>query len=78
MTSNVSQKDIYEAIQDFRKEVTHMFDKQSKRFDDRYDKVQEQVDKNTNWKNKAIGQATVIFTIIGIGVNWIWEAFSSK
>ena len=79
MTNNkVTQKDIYEAIQDFRSEVTHMFEKQAEGCNSKYEKVQEQVTENTDWRNKAIGQVTVIFAIIGLGVNWLWDILVSN
>lgn len=62
MSDGVSNKDIYDAINDLRKEIMH-----------RVEVIEAEVHETTNWRNKVIGQITVIFAVIGIVANWGWD-----
>lgn len=65
--SNISNKDIYEAINGLRQEMTH-----------RIENVEKKVDENTNWRNKIVGQIAVIVAVIGFGINFAWDFISNK
>jgi hypothetical protein len=63
----VSNKDIYEAINDLRKEMTC-----------RVDSVESEVKAIDNWRNRVVGQFSVIMVFIGIGINYIFDMFTTK
>jgi hypothetical protein len=63
----VTNKDLYDAIHDLRKEIS-----------DRIDKIECKVDENTNWRNQITGKITVLMVVIGAGVNWFWDKIFNK
>lgn len=64
--SGITNKDLYEAINELRKEISH-----------RLEKVEEKVEDNTAWRNQLTGKIAVLFIIIGAGINlamdWLRE-----
>lgn len=78
MTRQVTQQDIYLEIKDFRKEIIEMMDKAEERCIKRYETLGTEVHDTTNWRNKLIGQITVIVAILGLGINWLYDLLTRK
>ena len=64
---SVTLRDIYNAIGELRKELSG-----------RIEKVEDDVVDINNWRNKLIGQFSVIMVLIGIGINYLWDFFVRK
>lgn len=67
MSNVVTNKEIYEAIDSLRQELGH-----------RMDKIESEVDCNTNWRNRITGQFAVMMIFIGLTINFIWDSFVEK
>jgi len=67
MTNNVSNQELYNAINDLRKEVMA-----------RTDKIEIKVVEIDNWRNKVIGQFSVLMVLIGASINYIWDSIFRK
>lgn len=67
MAKNITLKDVYEVVQRLEDKM-----------DGKFDKLDEEVKENTNFKNQLIGKMTVIFAIIGISVNMVWDYIFNK
>ena len=66
--SKVTLRDIYEAINALEAKMTH-----------RMEKVEGDVEENTTFRNQLIGKMTVIFAVIGVSVNLLWDyIFNNK
>ena len=63
----VTLRDVYDAVNSLEAKMTH-----------RVEKLEVCVDDNTNFRNQLIGKMTVIFAVIGISVNWLWDIFVNK
>jgi len=63
----ITNKDLYDAINDLRKEMSY-----------RIDAIEKQVDENTGWRNKMVGQFTMLMIIIGGAVNYIWDSIFNR
>lgn len=63
----VTLRDVYEAINKLEDRMAH-----------RIEKIETDVDQNTTFRNQLIGKMTVIFAIIGVGVNWAWDIFVNR
>jgi len=64
---NVSLKDVYDAVNGLREEMTT-----------KIEKIEKEVDKNTTWRNRMTGQITVIVIIVGIIINWLSDTIMGK
>ncbi len=78
MDGRVTQKDIYLELKDFRREIMDMFKESEDRCRERYKELKVEVDDTTCWRNKLTGQITVIVAIVGLGINWLWDAINKK
>lgn len=68
MTNNrVTLRDIYDAVNALESKVTH-----------RIDGVEKQVDENTSFRNQLVGKITLLFALMGIAVNWIWDVLINR
>ena len=67
MTNNVSNRELYDAINDLRKEVTG-----------KVERIEIKVVEIDNWRNKVIGQFSVLMIFIGAGINYIWDSIFRK
>jgi len=61
----VTNKDIHEAIENLRLEIKR----------DIKD-IRACVDENTSWRNRIVGQFTIIMVIVGAAINWIFSQFN--
>lgn len=71
MTNNngrVTLRDVYEAVSDLEAKV-------DKRYEARFQHLELAVEENTTFRNQLIGKITAIFTILGIGINFVWDYF---
>ncbi len=59
--------DIYNAINDFRKEMRA-----------EHDKLETKVDANTSFRNQLTGKLTVIMVIIGLTINFLWDMVAKR
>jgi len=64
---NVTLKDVYEAINALENRVMH-----------RVEKIEENVEENTTFRNQLIGKMTALFVILGIGINALWDLFINR
>lgn len=60
--SQVTNKDLYDAITDLRKEIFQNMET-----------IESKVGLNTDWRNKVMGQATILFIFIGAGINFLMD-----
>lgn len=64
MANGVTNKDLYDAI-----------DRLGNKFDQKILRLEVKVDANTTWRNQITGKLTVLFVVIGFGINWAWDIF---
>lgn len=67
MSKAVSNKDLYDAINSLRGEITH-----------RFEIVELKVDGHDAWINQITGKMTVLMIFIGAGVNFLWDSLFNK
>ena len=67
--TQITNRDIYDAINDFRREVNESFEKRDVK-----------IDANTSWRHQITGKLTILFIFIGAGINllldWIQRKFN--
>jgi len=64
---SITNRDLYDAINGLRIEIG-----------ERIEKVEEKVDENTNWRNKIVGQFTIMMVFIGTAINAFWDYLFNK
>ena len=64
---SITNKDIYDAINDFRKEM---------KTDNAAQNIK--IDANTDWRNQVMGKMTILFAVIGIGINLAYDWVKEK
>lgn len=62
--ATVTNKDLYEAIERLEGKLMN-----------RIEKLETNVDANTDWRNQLTGKITIIMIVVGIGINWAWDYF---
>ena len=72
---NITNKDLYDAINTFRKEVQDTMEKTEIRCINRYKEIGVEVKDNTNWRNRITGQFAVITVVLGFAINWFFDQF---
>lgn len=65
----ITNKDLYEAIERLENKICA-------RYDAKFSRLELQIDENTSWRNKIVGQFAIIMVIIGAGINWLFGQFS--
>ena len=58
----ITNRELYEAIEKLEDKIGH-----------RLEKMEMCVDENTNWRNRVMGQLTIMMIIIGTAINWAWS-----
>jgi hypothetical protein len=64
---SVTNRDLYNAINDLRKEVC-----------ERVEKIEVKTVEIDNWRNRVVGQFSVIMIIVGAGINYLWDNIFKK
>lgn len=76
MTNQITNQDLYNAINDLRKEITANAKEAEDRCIKRYDKITLDVASNTSWRNRVTGQFAIITVALGFGINWLFDKLS--
>jgi len=67
MTNNkVTLRDVYDLVE--RK--TNSLET---KFEHKIEKLEIQIDCNTDFRNQLVGKMTVIFVVIGTAINFVWD-----
>jgi hypothetical protein len=67
MSRAITNQDLYNALNDFRKEVREMLNP-----------IDAQVKANTRWIDRATGQFTIIMIFVGAGINYLFDMLFPK
>ena len=67
MAKNITLKDVYDVVQRLEDKM-----------DGRFEKIEEEVATNTNFRNQLIGKITVVVVFIGLGINMAWDYIFNK
>jgi len=66
MTS-VSNQQLYDAIERLESKIVH-----------RIELLETEVRDTTNWRNQLTGKLTVVFAVIGLGINFLWDTIFNR
>ncbi len=67
----ITNQDIYELIDS-------KFTAFETKYDRRLELMQNQINTKTDFRNQMVGKMTVIFAVIGVGINWLWDLFTRR
>ena len=70
----MTKKTDYSLLLEIHKICNRLEDK----MDGKFEKLDEEVTKNTDFRNQLIGKITVIFAVIGVVFNYLWDYFFNK
>jgi len=65
-------------LQDVYDLVDRKFTQFEVKYDHRLEGMQTQINDNTAFKNQITGKITVLFAVIGIGINWVWDLVTKR
>ena len=67
----VTLRDVYDAIGDLEAKI-------DKRYEARFLHIETTVEENTTFRNQLIGKITVLFAVVGLGINFLWDWFFNQ
>jgi hypothetical protein len=67
----ITNDKLYEAINNTRREILSTLKEE-------IDPIKKDVDELKGWRNRVVGQFSIIMVFIGAGVNWLFDQFLPK